>query len=96
MRSGWLRGSIYWVLLVLGSVCCYKTIIPDSWGHPLASSRAVPKALLRWIRVNDKVKTVSAGMYMPRALTYGQAGDAPHLPYDIDAAFQAFSSDDID
>ena len=32
MRSGWLRGSIYWVLLVLGSVCCYKTIIPDSWG----------------------------------------------------------------
>ena len=34
MRSGWLRGSIYWVLrelpAVLGSVCCFKTIIPDS------------------------------------------------------------------
>ena len=24
-----VRGSIYWVLLVLGSVCCFKTIIPD-------------------------------------------------------------------
>ena len=53
MRSGWLRGSIYWVLIVLGSVCCYKSIIPDSWGHPLASSRAVPKALLRWIRAKE-------------------------------------------
>ena len=29
---------------------CSKTIIPDSEEHPLASSRAVPKALLRWIR----------------------------------------------
>ena len=38
MRSGWLRGSIYWVLLVLGSVCCFKTIIPDSQEHPLAAS----------------------------------------------------------
>ena len=30
---------------------CSKTIIPDSEEHPLASSRAVPKAVLRWIRV---------------------------------------------
>ena len=29
---------------------CSKTIIPDSQEHPLASSRAVPKAVLRWIR----------------------------------------------
>ena len=29
---------------------CSKTIIPDSEEHPLASSRAVPKAVLRWIR----------------------------------------------
>ena len=32
---------------------CSKTIIPDSEEHPLASSRAVPKAVLRWIRAND-------------------------------------------
>ena len=30
---------------------CSKTIIPDSEEHPLASSRAVPKDVLRWIRV---------------------------------------------
>ena len=29
---------------------CSKTIIPDSEEHPLASSRAVPKDVLRWIR----------------------------------------------
>ena len=33
-----------------GLVSCFKTIIPDSEEHPLASSRAVPKAVLRWIR----------------------------------------------
>ena len=33
IRSGWLRGSIYWVLLVLGSVCGYKTIIPEAQEH---------------------------------------------------------------
>ena len=32
------------------AVFCSKTIIPDSEEHPLASSRAVPKALPRWIR----------------------------------------------
>ena len=50
MRSGWVRGSIYWVLLVLGSVCCYKTIIPDSKEHPFASSAVFPHAIVRWIR----------------------------------------------
>ena len=33
-----------------GPFFCYKTIISDSEEHPLASSRAVPKAVLRWIR----------------------------------------------
>ena len=40
--------QIYWVLLVSGRGS--KTIIPDSEEHPLASSRAVPKDVLRWIR----------------------------------------------
>ena len=40
---------------LLGAPCfragfCSKTIIPDSEEHPLVSSRAVPKALPRWIR----------------------------------------------
>ena len=38
MRSGWWPGSIYWVLLVLGSVCCYKTIIPEAQEHFLTHS----------------------------------------------------------
>ena len=38
IRSGWLRGSIYWVLLVLGSVCGYKTIIPEAQEYFLVSS----------------------------------------------------------
>ena len=38
IRSGWLRGSICWVLLVLGSVCCYKTIIPEAQEHFPVSS----------------------------------------------------------
>ena len=33
---------------------CSKTIIPDSEEHPLAASRAVPKALHRWIRAKQK------------------------------------------
>ena len=48
-------GIVLWQHL-LGAPCfragfCSKTIIPDSEEHPLASSRAVPKAVLRWIRV---------------------------------------------
>ena len=35
---------------------CSKTIIPDSQEHPLASSRAVPKAVLRWIRGKEKLE----------------------------------------
>ena len=48
-------GIVLWQHL-LGAPCfqavfCSKTIIPDSEEHPLAASRAVPKALPRWIRV---------------------------------------------
>ena len=51
-------GFVLWQHL-LGAPCfregfCSKTIIPDSEEHPLASSRAVPKAVLRWIRAKDK------------------------------------------
>ena len=38
MRSGWLRGSIYWVLLVWGCFSVSKTIIPDAQGHFLTPS----------------------------------------------------------
>ena len=41
---------------------CSKTIIPDSEEHPLASSRAVPKAVLRWVRVTAEAdKSVPEG-----------------------------------
>ena len=47
-------GIVLWQHL-LGTPCfragfCSKTIIPDSEEHPLASSTAVPKAVLQWIR----------------------------------------------
>jgi hypothetical protein len=35
---GVVRGSIYRVLLVLGSVCGYKTIIPEAQEYLLAAS----------------------------------------------------------
>ena len=38
MRSGWLRGSIYQVLLVPGRFSVSKTIIPESQEHPLSHS----------------------------------------------------------
>ena len=38
MRSGWLRGSLYWVLLVSGWFCLSKTIIPDAQEHFLTPS----------------------------------------------------------
>ena len=37
--------SLFW-----GRLCCFKTIIPDSQEHPLATSGHCPDALLRWIR----------------------------------------------
>ena len=45
----------------LGLFCCYKTIIPDSEEHPLASSRAVPKTALRWIRAKVHRRLLSRG-----------------------------------
>ena len=36
---------------------CFKTIIPDSEEHPLPSSRAVPKAVPRWIR-GKRLRTI--------------------------------------
>ena len=50
-------GIVLWQHL-LGAPCfradfCSKTIIPDSEEHPPASSRAVPKALPRWIRAKE-------------------------------------------
>ena len=34
MRSGWLRGSIYWVLLVLGSALLFQNHYPRFTGAP--------------------------------------------------------------
>ena len=58
-------GFVLWQHL-LGAPCfragfCSKTIIPDSEEHPLASSRAVPKTVLRWIRVKPKPTSFPRG-----------------------------------
>ena len=38
MPPGWLRGSIYWVLLVSGWLAVSQTIIPDAQEHFLTAS----------------------------------------------------------
>ena len=68
-------GFVLWQHL-LGAPCfragfCSKTIIPDSEEHPLASSTAVPKAVLQWIRerlnrLRKHPSTRAAGPAAPR------------------------------
>ena len=67
-------GFVLWQHL-LGAPCfravfCSKTIIPDSQEHPLASSKAVPKAVPRWIRAKR------ARYNSPRARPAGEAPTA--------------------
>ena len=50
IRSGLFCGSIYWVLLVSGRVSVPKPLSQIQREPPPVSSRAVPKAVLRWIR----------------------------------------------
>ena len=49
IRSGWFCGSIYWVILVLGSVFCSKTIIPGAQEHFLTPSARRDTHPFRWI-----------------------------------------------
>ena len=43
MRSGWLRGSIYWVLLVLGSALLFQNHYPRFTGAPSVHFRTLPR-----------------------------------------------------
>ena len=43
MRSGWLRGSIYWVLLVLGSALLFQNHYPRFTGAPSGHFRTLPR-----------------------------------------------------
>ena len=61
-------GIVLWQHL-LGAPCfravfCFKTILPDSEEHPLASSRTVPKVVSRWIRVKGRgsAQGIAAGI----------------------------------
>ena len=55
MRSGWLRGSIYWVLLVWGSVCVSRTIIPDAQEHFLTPSAHRDTHLFGGLEVREDI-----------------------------------------
>ena len=54
MRSGWLRDSVYWVLLLWVRFCVSKTIIPDSGELPFASSGGLSHAPVRWIGASGR------------------------------------------
>ena len=43
LRSGWLRGSIYWVLLVLGSALLFQNHYPRFTGAPSGHFRTLPR-----------------------------------------------------
>ena len=43
MRSGWLRGSIYWVLLVLGSALLFQNHYPRFTGAPSCRFRTLTR-----------------------------------------------------
>ena len=56
------------------------TIIPDSEEHPLASSRAVPKDVLRWIRAYGELPgTISPQCFQPIATQSPQCIQRPSL-----------------
>ena len=40
VRPGWMRGSVYWLLLVWGRFCVWETIIPDAQEHFLPLQHA--------------------------------------------------------
>ena len=50
IRSGWLRGSIYWVLLFRGRFFATKPLSQKHSSTFLPPQDANPNALLRWIR----------------------------------------------
>ena len=81
-------GFVLWQHL-LGAPCfragfCSKTIIPDSEEHPLASSRAVPKDVLRWIRAYQKPHPpIGVAGVSPRSDTLLLAGERGYIPISI-------------
>ena len=56
MRSGWLRGSIYWVLLVWGRFGVTKTIIPAAQEHFLAPSARCDTHLFGGLGLKHSIK----------------------------------------
>ena len=62
--------SLFW-----GRLCCFKTIIPDSQEHPLATSEHCPDALLRWIRAKAACEG-TASKYAQRSRRVGNSSEA--------------------
>ena len=60
--AGVVLSHIYWIVFVRAFFCS-KIVIPDSKEPTLASSRAVPKALPRWVRVRHRT-TVELAMHL--------------------------------
>lgn len=46
------------------------------------------------LSLNDRLRSVSGGRYIPKTDVRSESSDALHVQYDIDAAFQAFSTDE--
>ena len=54
-----------------------------------------PNSVKIALSINDRVKTVGTGMFIPNVPESVEPADASRSRYDIDAAFRAFSSDDV-
>ena len=54
-----------------------------------------PNSVKIALSINNRIKTVGTGMFIPNAPTPSETADVPQSRYDLDAAFRAFSSDDV-
>ena len=74
IRSGWLRGSIYWVLLVWGRFRGSKTIIPEAPTHFLTPSARRDKHLFGGLGLKSREE--------PHRMMADATGE--NLPFDHD------------
>ena len=63
MPSGWLRGSIYWVLLVRGRFCVSETIIPEHRSTFLTPSARRDTHLFGGLGINQRFPCKLAGKW---------------------------------
>ena len=96
MRSGWLSGSIFWVLPVSGWISLSKTIIPDAQEHFLTPSPRRDTQLFGGLRFSNTTTALvkqcaHRQVRVPYGLVVGAVGGArtSSVPSDDPVPFRA-------